>query len=405
MDAQNIENLLLQVNAINKKYHEIAKITGENFNIFRILKVEAREVKLHSAFIAELLNPIGSHAMGNLFAIDFLKILSEKWKLKNGSEAKIPFDFFAENIRSVEIEKWINYKTDTDGGYIDILLTDDKNNHIIIENKIYAGDQDNQLLRYHNFDSSSPIIYLTLYGSIPSDYSTTQNESVLKQLICISYKDDILNWLVECKKHTVDHPILRETLTQYINNIKYLTNQTMSNQESTEIIDIIISNQLNINNAKEIRRCLNELEYTAENNLYLIFKRLEEITEESNKKGIIINKVSIHKWRDSKDDSSEVCIFIENENLGNIQFEIHGYYSWDNFNFEWHIGVQHAPNNSVKSEIEGFYYKKLEILHSSQKYKFRDNLKLIINEYIEIKDKLIASLDNDIDFLKGKFIC
>ena len=35
---------------------------GECFNVFRVLGLSTSEVKLHSAFIAELLNPKGSRA-------------------------------------------------------------------------------------------------------------------------------------------------------------------------------------------------------------------------------------------------------------------------------------------------------------------------------------------------------
>ena len=36
MEMYTIQNLLQLVSAINKKYEEIAMITGENFNIFKI---------------------------------------------------------------------------------------------------------------------------------------------------------------------------------------------------------------------------------------------------------------------------------------------------------------------------------------------------------------------------------
>ena len=52
-----IQTLLSGVAAINKTYECIAEITGEDFNIFRILKVETKEVRMHSAFLIELLNP------------------------------------------------------------------------------------------------------------------------------------------------------------------------------------------------------------------------------------------------------------------------------------------------------------------------------------------------------------
>jgi hypothetical protein len=143
----------------------------------------------------------------------------------------------------VEVEFWTGYKTDTDGGYIDILITDKDNRQIIIENKINAGDQENQLLRYHSFDREALIIYLTPEGIQPSDYSTGKSDEVLERTICISYRKDIINWLENCKKHASDHSTLRETLAQYINIVKHMTNQSMKKEEMDETIASIIKDK------------------------------------------------------------------------------------------------------------------------------------------------------------------
>lgn len=68
-----INNLLQQVSIIQKKYDEIAKITGENFNIFSIMRAENDEVRTHSRIIAEFLNPKGIHNQGSVFLKLFLK--------------------------------------------------------------------------------------------------------------------------------------------------------------------------------------------------------------------------------------------------------------------------------------------------------------------------------------------
>src|SRR5688500_17218697 len=85
MATGNINNLLQQIIAINKKYEGIADITGENFNIFRILKVDSNEVRTHSAFLAELLNPKGSHGQKDVF----LKLFIEYFNIKEIDVTKI----------------------------------------------------------------------------------------------------------------------------------------------------------------------------------------------------------------------------------------------------------------------------------------------------------------------------
>ena len=76
----NIQHLLYQVSAINKKYEQIAEITGENFNVFKILGLTTNEVRTHSAFIAELLNPKGSHGCKDTFLKLFIERLQESIK-------------------------------------------------------------------------------------------------------------------------------------------------------------------------------------------------------------------------------------------------------------------------------------------------------------------------------------
>lgn len=69
-----ISNILNQVRLLKGKYDELAAVTGEQFNVFSILGVEADEVRTHSAFLADLLNPQGSHRQGAAFQKLFLKV-------------------------------------------------------------------------------------------------------------------------------------------------------------------------------------------------------------------------------------------------------------------------------------------------------------------------------------------
>jgi len=61
MEISPVLSLLNQVSSIVTQYDKIARITGENFNVFNVLKLSTSEVRTHSALLAELLNPEGSH--------------------------------------------------------------------------------------------------------------------------------------------------------------------------------------------------------------------------------------------------------------------------------------------------------------------------------------------------------
>lgn len=98
-----INDLLNQVTLINKKYDDIAFITGERFNIFQILGLSTSEVRLHSAFIAELLNPKGTHGLGDVFLRLFIELLSVENKKENISYINL-------EKSKVFVEKWIGKK-------------------------------------------------------------------------------------------------------------------------------------------------------------------------------------------------------------------------------------------------------------------------------------------------------
>ncbi len=250
-EIKNIIPLLTNVALIKNKYDEIAKISGENFNIFKILGLTTSEVRTHSAFLAELLNPKGHHGQGDLF----LKLFLKQHELEFQTENAI-----------VEIEKHTGFINEeyTEGGYIDIIISSSKK-AIIIENKIYAGDQSKQLIRYSNYAKKAyynncHLLYLTLDGKDASHESKGQL-MLNTDYHLISYKDDIIDWLDQCRKEAANFPIIRETITQYSNLIKHLTNQATNNKMEQDIIKTIIESS-NIDEAIEISKSIEKIKLT-----------------------------------------------------------------------------------------------------------------------------------------------
>jgi hypothetical protein len=241
----NIQNLLNQVGIIVKKNNEILDATGGRFNVFNVIGLASDEVRLHSALLAELLRPNGTHGLKD----EFLKAFIKQLGIEN-------FDC---QSAKVEVEKSIGLVTDTDGGRIDLVISDKNGSAIIIENKIYAGDQNAQLIRYNEYAIKKHrdkynILYLTLDGKVATDGSAkgvTYSQ--------ISYAEHILDWLERCLNLSVRQPLVRETINQYISLIKQLTGQTNSNKMKTELIDLLISNPGHIESAQEIIKAMNEL--------------------------------------------------------------------------------------------------------------------------------------------------
>lgn len=225
----NVEKLLNEIGKLVVAQNERTKERyshGELFNVFNILGLESKEVRLHSALLAELLRPNGMSGVGNAFQKVFLAILG------------LPENYIVDGKVSVELS--IGTTTDTEGGRIDIIM-EDGNHAIIIENKIYAQDQPAQLLRYTNFARDNyphgyRLLYLTLDGKEASDDSA---QGCPYQ--CISYKNEISKWLEECARISFDRPLVRETIRQYINLIKQLTNQSMGTLEDNKLVELVAS--------------------------------------------------------------------------------------------------------------------------------------------------------------------
>lgn len=224
-----INNLLSSIGRIHKHHQRIKELKGETFNVFSILKMESKENGTHSAFLKELLDPKGSHLKGSTFLYSFLSTI------ENTS--------IDTETAQVKVEHYCGERDDINktGGRIDIYIWDKKGNSISIENKIYAEDQNVQIERYCNFNKEkNTVYYLNLNGNNPSKESAGELKKG-KDYYIISYEQHILSWLQICLKESVDFPILRESIKQYIILIKKLTH-TMNEAERDELYDVLLKN-------------------------------------------------------------------------------------------------------------------------------------------------------------------
>ena len=199
---------------------ELARATGERFNIFKILGIGHYEVGTHSPMLGNLLNRKGSHGQGDTFLRLFVN-----------SQGIANFDTASAHL---ELEHHIGTVTEKSGGRIDILIMDRDGNAIFIENKIYAGDQENQLRRYRQRDSRAHLFYLTLHGTLPSGFT----EEGLREIdvTCISYAAHIRDWLAACLKEAASLPHVRESISQYLHLIRELTGQSTTQTMNQELI-------------------------------------------------------------------------------------------------------------------------------------------------------------------------
>ena len=209
-----------------KETEEIMRKKGLNdYNILSIANKNSDEI-MHSKIIASLFDIDGKHYQESLFLEKFLKIIEMK-------------DFI--NIKNAKIETEKSGENQKDGR-IDIYITDGEK-HIIIENKINADEQKQQIQRYvkiiyQNNEEISPedilILYLSKNGKIPSKYSLgnleiigdylKENENKAK-FKAISYKKEILNWLNQCISEVENISNLKESLKTYKEIVEKITNK------------------------------------------------------------------------------------------------------------------------------------------------------------------------------------
>lgn len=221
-----LENLSL----ISRKY-KLINSTKETFNIFSILRNEYDEVNLHSKFIVELLK---DKNYGKKFIELLLSTIGiEKFNYKR---VNVFSEYFVKN-----------------NGRIDIILKfflENNKKVIIIENKIYADDQYQQLKRYYDsmllegykFEEIE-LVYLTLTGIEPSEDSIKGlPDNVKENIKVISYKDDIITWIESCIKEVAQVPIIRETLVQCESLLKKITGKGERTM-TEEIKNMVLSNK------------------------------------------------------------------------------------------------------------------------------------------------------------------
>ncbi|MCG8804945.1 PD-(D/E)XK nuclease family protein [Tenacibaculum finnmarkense] len=304
-----MKNLLKKIAEISTKYEQLNKISGNDFNVFNLINVTTNEVRLHSKFIAELLNPKGAHGQDDVF----LKLFVTQFDVKINTASAI-----------VTVEKYIGVKTETTGGYLDIFISDNKGNAITIENKIYAADQENQLVRYYNHNPNN-LFYLNLFGDDPSENSCGKLK-IGDDFKIISYQSDIIEWLTNCRKEAVELPLLREGITHYINLIKILTGQSGTTKMNTEISHYIASSADNLKQASLIEQNMTSAKVEIQ---WLFWQSLKEKMIAN---GLTLVEKDAVTWQNvhnyytksrNKDIYFGLWVHIENESLKKNNLSIH----------------------------------------------------------------------------------
>ena len=180
------------------------------YNIFNVLQVDTKEV-IMCRFLADLLNSQGQHNYHILFLKSFLQDVLLQKDINDTL-------LFHTNV-------YTEYKIDLERR-IDIVIQNTKF-FIPIEVKIWAEEQEGQCYDYYKYAQNSPMIYLTIPGDMPSEYSRRSKETMellaTDNIHCISWKHDIAQWLSKLLDKLQD-PI-KSIVMQYIDAIHMFTDE------------------------------------------------------------------------------------------------------------------------------------------------------------------------------------
>ena len=238
MDIEKFESMLKQIKVLSDKL-EVKKLRGNNdYNLFLALFDASDEVRLHSRFICSLLDPNSPHYQKELFLELFIKACGLEDFGLNSQIAKVYKEY--ENI--------------------DIYITDGTK-HIILENKIYAGDQEAQIKRYiktiqqeNGNEAEIYVLFLSPQGREPTGYSldglkikdgriSNEKGDEIAKFKAISYDKEITAWLDLCLEETGNLTNLSAVISQYKNVIEKIYGKYKGVQmDANEISKIILEN-------------------------------------------------------------------------------------------------------------------------------------------------------------------
>ena len=198
-DQKRLSNFYSVLNQTLHSHREATRrldhFLSTGFNIFEVIRPDEKRL---SKIIADLLNPSGSHGQQRKFLDAFLRRVIEENDLLGSLLKQQPCSVICES-QTVYIE--------SSQRRIDIRVKFENNAFELgIENKPWAGDQEQQLNDYiddlRKRSDKFCLVYLTPEGRNPSENSieASRREDLKndRKLICVSYSRHIREWIEEC---------------------------------------------------------------------------------------------------------------------------------------------------------------------------------------------------------------
>lgn len=220
----SLQAFLPRIGQLHAPIQAARKRLAPDYNLFEILKIRHYEATVHTPFLVNLLSPWGRHEQGRLFYEAFINQVVDQ-------EDPLLKPLLAGDVIEAQGEKYAG-----SFGDIDIWLKvrfQNKDYCIIIENKIYARDQERQLERYFRYargERFAPdqirLYYLSLWkDGRPNEHSIRPSLANLLEsrriLHYINYRQDILPMLRAVVSNLQAQRLI-VNIEQYIEMVEFL---------------------------------------------------------------------------------------------------------------------------------------------------------------------------------------
>ena len=357
----------------------------KNPNIFQILKISKNEIR-HSNFLSWLLDPEGSHKLGDIFLKRFLREVFSSDKFFDIDQV----DVEGMDLSKVEVlREWKNID-------VLIILSDVV---VCIENKVYSKEHSNQLKRYKEIIENQFPKHKKTYVYLNPDGDSSESETEQFQPISYDFIVESLERIVSVFGESMN-PNVKNYIKDYTTTIK---REIMGTDQLTELSKKIYQNH------KELFDFIFEHKPDIVDNLSLIMK------DELNKRGWLLGSENKYYIRFLTEPIKDLIYYNTDTKNGwnkreSFLFEIQIQPSTNKLIFKTVISPSDSKYNverlqDILLEIDGFrkpygqkwlvnYDKKEKFIYDDVETNSEDELRKSINEFYDKITPIINKVEN-----------
>jgi hypothetical protein len=357
----------------------------KNPNIFQILKISKNEIR-HSNFLSWLLDPEGSHKLGDIFLKRFLREVFSSDKFFDIDQV----DVEGMDLSKVEVlREWKNID-------VLIILSDVV---VCIENKVYSKEHSNQLKRYKEIIENQFPKHKKTYVYLNPDGDSSESETEQFQPISYDFIVESLERIVSVFGESMN-PNVKNYIKDYTTTIK---REIMGTDQLTELSKKIYQNH------KELFDFIFEHKPDIVDNLNLIMK------DELNKRGWLLGSENKYYIRFLTEPIKDLVYYNTDTKNGwnkreSFLFEIQIQPSTNKLIFKTVISPSDSKYNverlqDILLEIDGFrkpygqkwlvnYDKKEKFIYDDVETNSEEELRKSINDFYDKIIPIINKVEN-----------